>query len=196
MTLMDQLRALDRSVFLAINGWHSPWADVMMSTLSELLLWIPIYLLFLFLLHRRYGWKGLAWSVPVIALMIYGSDSGSVILFKNAVQRLRPCHVPELQGVVHVVDGYCGGSFGFVSSHASNHFAIASFMGSVLQGKPRWVWPALLLWASVIAYSRIYLGVHYPGDVVAGAAFGATVGCIASLIHKRLMMRLQIQPAL
>jgi undecaprenyl-diphosphatase len=189
MSLLDQLVSLDRSAFLAINGLHAPWADGLMHAVSAMGVWVPLYLFLLYLLQRRYGWKGLAWSVPVIALMIFFSDTGSVVLFKNTVQRLRPCHEPELKGLVHLVHDRCGGRFGFVSSHASNHFAIAAFMVGLLKGVPRWATPALLLWAALVAYSRIYLGVHYPGDVIAGALFGLTVGSSMVLIFRQLAKR-------
>lgn len=189
MSLLERLDALDRSAFLALNGLHAPWADAVMHTVSAMGTWVPLYVLLLVVLQRRFGWKGLAWSVPVIALMIFASDTGSVVLFKNSVQRLRPCHEPALQGLVHLVDGHCGGRYGFVSSHASNHFAIAAFMAGLLRGTPRWAAPALLLWAVVVAYSRIYLGVHYPGDVLVGAIFGLTVGSSMVLIFRHLAER-------
>jgi undecaprenyl-diphosphatase len=150
--------------------------------------------MFLVVLQRRYGWRGLAWSVPVIALMVLCTDTGSVLLFKNTVQRLRPSHVAELQDRIHLLVGddgqfYRGGRFGFVSSHASNHFGIAVFMTGVLAGAPRWAAPALFAWAALIAYSRIYLGVHYPGDVLVGGAYGALVGAICYLLFQRLVGR-------
>lgn len=189
MSLLHRLEAWDRDLFLAINGVHAPWADGLMTALSEMLVWLPLYVLFLFMLRRRFGWKGLCWSLPVIALMIWCSDSGSVLLFKNTVQRLRPCHQPDLAGLVHVVNGHCGGSFGFVSSHASNHFTIAAFMTGVLAGRPRWAAPMLFLWAALVAYSRIYLGVHYPGDVLVGALYGSLVGAIFVVLHRAVLKR-------
>lgn len=189
MGFADRVLAADRSAFLAINGAHSDAADAFFWYVSDLRLWVPVYLLFLVVLQRRWGWRGLLWSVPVIAAMILLSDTGSVLLFKNTVHRLRPTHTPDLQALVHTVNGYVGGEFGFVSSHASNHFAIAVFMMGVFQRRPEWMPLMLVLWASLIGYSRIYLGVHFPGDVIVGALYGALVGILAFrsfvFIHQR-----------
>jgi undecaprenyl-diphosphatase len=185
MTWLDQLDAWDRAVFLLLNGAHTPWLDPVMLAVSDMLLWFPLYILFLYLLQRRYGWKGLAWSVPVIAVMILCSDKGSVLLFKENFTRLRPCHQPALEGLVHLVPDGCGGRFGFISSHASNHFAIAVFMIGALRMRPRVVVPALLFWATLIAYSRVYLGVHYPGDVFVGALYGSLIGLVFAAVEKR-----------
>ena len=116
--------------------------------------------------------------------MILLTDTGSVILFKNTVQRLRPSHAADLEGLVHLVsnsDGelYMGGLYGFISSHAANHFGIAAFMTGILLRRPRWTLWALMGWAALIAYSRVYLGVHYPGDVIVGATYGALMGWLA-----------------
>ncbi len=191
MSLVDRLGSLDRSAFLAINGAHAPWADDLMLAVSNMLLWFPLYLFFLYILQRRFGWRGLAWSVPVLALMVLCSDKGSVVLFKETVQRLRPCYALDLDGLVHLVYPECGGHFGFVSSHASNHFAIAAFMAGMLRGVPRWSTPLLLFWAALIGYSRVYLGVHYPGDVLAGALYGALIGTIFVLIFRRLVEKIE-----
>ncbi|HPF91536.1 MAG: phosphatase PAP2 family protein [Flavobacteriales bacterium] len=185
--MLEHLEALDRSAFLAINGWHAAWTDDLMLLISGKSTWIPLYVFLLFLLQRRLGWRGLAWAVPVIGLMILCSDQGSVQLFKESVHRLRPCHEPTLSGLVHLVPEGCGGQYGFVSSHAANHSAIAFFMIGILGGRPRWSIPALVLWAALVGYSRIYLGVHYPGDVLVGSLFGATVGIIFAVMLRRIL---------
>lgn len=193
MSWTDSILAADRAAFLAVNGAHSAAADSWMSFLSDPLMWVPLYLFFLVLVKVRWGWRGLWWSLPVAALMILFSDTGSVLLFKETVQRLRPCHATDLQGMVHLVDDHCGGLYGFVSSHAANHFAIAVFMGGMLQHRPRWGVVALLLWAGLIGYSRVYLGAHYPGDVIVGALYGALIGALAYglflTIHQRTSER-------
>lgn len=193
MAWTEAILAADRAAFLAVNGAHNATADQWMGMLSEPLVWAPLYVFFLILVKWRWGWRGLWLSLPVIALMILCSDTGSVALFKNTVQRLRPCHAPDLQGLVHLVDGHCGGRYGFISSHASNHFAVAVFMIGALRRRPWWVVPVLLAWAGVVAYSRIYLGVHYPGDVIVGAIYGSLVGSLAyvlfRVVHQRFVER-------
>lgn len=189
MSWLSQLEATDRALFLALNGAHALWADTVMLYASEMTFWFPLYAFLLFLIQGRYGWRVFAWALPVIALLILCTDKGSVMLFKETVQRLRPCHEPALQGLVHLVPESCGGQYGFVSSHASNHFGIAAFMIGVLQGKPRWATAALLLWASLVAYSRVYLGVHYPGDVLVGGLYGFLIGSIVFRIFRRLVLQ-------
>ena len=189
MSIWERLDAIDREAFLAINGAHSHLLDVLMEAASSMVLWFPLYALFLWLILKRHGDRALLWSLPLIAVMILFSDKGSVMLFKETVERLRPCHEPSLTGLVHLVYKDCGGRFGFVSSHASNHFAIAVFMISVLNRKPRWAVVALLAWAGLIAYSRVYLGKHYPGDVLVGGLYGATIGSLAALTFRRFIAK-------
>lgn len=189
MSVWQRLDELDRAAFLAINGAHARFFDVLMEAASSMVLWFPVYAFFLWLILKRHGDRALLWSVPLIALMILFSDKGSVVLFKETVERLRPCHEPSLQGLVHLVYKDCGGRFGFVSSHASNHFAIAVFMIGALRATPRWAVVTLVAWAVLIAYSRVYLGVHYPGDVLVGGLYGATIGSLAALIFRRFIAK-------
>lgn len=190
MAWTDAILQADRSAFLAINGAHSPAADLWMSYISEPLFWAPLYVFFLVVIRQRWGAKAFLGSLPVVALMIFCSDTGSVVLFKETVQRLRPCHAPDLQGLVHLVDGHCGGRYGFISSHAANHFALAVFMIGMLRRSPTWASPVLLLWAGTVAYSRVYLGAHYPGDVIVGALYGALVGGLAYWLFQFIQTRI------
>lgn len=189
MALLDRLIAADQAAFLAVNGAHSEVADVLMTVVSDLRIWFPLYVLFLVLIKLRWNWRGLWIALPLIALMVACSDSGSVMLFKNTVQRLRPCHEPLLAGLVHLVPEGCGGRFGFVSSHAANHFAIAALMIGMLQRRPRWTVVALLAWAGLIAYSRVYLGVHYPADVLVGGLYGFAVGMLFFVLFRSIHQR-------
>ncbi len=189
MGLLDRIVAADQAAFLAVNGAGTPVLDPWMTAVSDLRLWIPLYLAFLVMLRLRWGWRGLWIALPVIALMVLCSDTGSVLLFKNTVLRLRPCHEPTLAGLVRLVPEACGGQYGFVSSHASNHFAIAAFMAGTLQRRPRWAPLVLFAWAGLIAFSRVYLGVHYPADVIVGALYGTLVGSLFFLLYRTVHQR-------
>lgn len=185
--MLDFLKELDTRLLLLINGAHSPFWDEVMMVLSAKLIWIPLYLFLIWQLYRLYGKK--VWLLLIFAGMaIVLSDWGSVQLFKNTVQRLRPCHEPALEGLLHLVRNTCGGQYGFISSHAANTFGLSFFIYGLFRTQfTRKLGYALIVWAALVSYSRIYLGVHYPGDVIAGAIWGMLCGTAMTLSAKRFI---------
>jgi undecaprenyl-diphosphatase len=167
------LQHLDQQLFLFLNSHNSSFWDTVMYTISGRVIWAPLYLAILFYLGFKYKRKFLI-IIPFIIIAVTLADQVSVQLFKNIFMRLRPCHEPSLAGMVHLVKGECGGLYGFVSSHASNSFNVALL--SLMFIKKRWYSISIIIWALVIGYSRIYLGVHYPGDVACGSIVGAFIG--------------------
>jgi undecaprenyl-diphosphatase len=166
------LERLDQHLLLFLNSLNTPFWDQVMYIISGRVTWIPLYLAILITLAFRYKRKFLVILLMII-IAITLSDQISV-MFKYGFQRLRPCHEPALEGLVHLVKGKCGGSYGFVSSHATNAFTVAVL--SLLLIKRKWFTYIMILWALVVGYSRIYLGVHYPGDVICGSLIGVLIG--------------------
>ena len=184
---MDWLIQLDSRLFLAINGLHSETWDGLMWWISGKTTWWPFYLLVLGFLGWKRGWQLLPMIIFIVAVITL-TDQTSVHLFKNVFERLRPCHEPTLQGMVHIVNNKCGGQFGFISSHAANSFGVAALISHWM--RKRWFMLVMITWALMVAYSRVYLGVHYPGDALAGGLWGAGCGWLVYRLFKWVMIKL------
>lgn len=170
--MLDFLQNLDSDLLLWINGMHCSYFDSFMWTVSKMASWSLIAVVAI-VINARKGWKPALFFVLALALAVALADQISSGLIKNLVERPRPTHAPELKALVHVVRDYRGGPFGFVSSHAANAFAVAVVLGCMLPHRA--ALGSLLAWASLQCYSRMYLGVHYPGDILCGAIVGVVV---------------------
>lgn len=170
---MNRLIEIDQEWLVAINNCHAPWADQVMWIISTAWTWIPLYALLIGLLFWRFGWKKALVMVLAVVAAAGLSDWISSGLIKHAVCRLRPTHEPSLEGLLHIVRDYRGGMYGFVSSHAANTMAVAMTFSLIWRK-----WQAtvpLMLWVALNCYSRMYLGVHYPGDILGGLIVGSVV---------------------
>jgi undecaprenyl-diphosphatase len=182
--IFRQLIRFDHWLFHLINQvWINQAFDLVFTFARQAEIWIPFYLFLLVLAIVNFGRKGLWWSGTLIMTTII-SDLCSSTLLKNAIFRLRPCRNPDLADQVRILVNYCPQSSSFTSSHACNHFAIAFFIFITLNQTGSWRW-LLFLWAFLISYSQIYVGVHYPLDVLGGALVGSTVGYLMSLFFKK-----------
>lgn len=225
MTISD-LNTIDQEWLLAINSWHSDWADTLMWTISRSTTWIPLYILLVGLLIYRY--RHCRWWVIASVLLLFGvavglSDYISSGIIKHLVCRLRPTHEPAIADLIHLVHDYRGGMYGFVSSHAANTMAVATLftllyrfpyrrpyrpiaqrsyspsdgspMGAIAQRSysrrrsysDSGLIALLYLWVAANCYSRMYLGVHYPGDIMGGLLVGGGVAVLVYLIWRRCL---------
>ena len=169
---MEFIKHIDQSLFLFLNDIHSIFWDKAMFLFSSREIWIPFYLLIVYIIVKTYK-KNSIYILLLIVLSIAVSDQFSGLI-KNLVGRLRPSNDPVLSNLVHIVSNYKGGAYGFFSSHASNTFTVAVI--ATLLFKNRTFSVVIFAWAIVVSYTRIYLGLHYPGDILTGWLWGALVG--------------------
>ena len=187
--MFELVKHCDRELFLFFNSFHNETFDWIMWYVSASKTWIPLYLFILYKIFKKYPRKTVWYVLLTILLSVGLSNFISSEVLKKTVCRLRPSHVPELQQYVHIVRGYTGGLYGFASSHAANMAAIACCVSYFF--KKRNVTFSLGLWAVLIAYSRIYLGVHYPGDVIAGILIGICSSILCIYLFTILVKRIK-----
>lgn len=178
--MLELLLEKDKLLFLLINGSHNSIADFIMFWASNKLIWIPFYCWLLYLLILQYK-KQTFKLLPMVAIVIAVSDQLSVF-FKNLVERLRPCHELSLQNIIHLVNNNCGGQYGFYSSHSSNSMALAIFVVFLLNNQYNYLKYILGFYVLLVGYSRIYLGAHYPTDVLTGWIAGTMIGWTAAKV--------------
>lgn len=168
--MLELLTKFDTQLLLFFNGNHNAFWDNFFWVYTHLPVWIPTLAAILYVLIRSKKQDAI-WIILAIALTILVADQISSSVLKPWVARLRPTRDPSLEGLVHIVRGYTGGKFGFVSSHAANSIGIALFTSLIFRNKAFTL--SIFIWAVLNAYSRIYLGVHYPLDIICGGAIGA-----------------------
>ena len=187
--MIDYLNDIDTEVLLAINGLHGTFQDAFWWLISAK--WASVLLVLAFvwiLLHQNRRHALLTMAMLVLAFVL--ADQISSGLIKHLVERLRPSQDPSLDNMIHIVNNYRGGKFGFVSSHAANSFAAATLIALVMRHKA--VTFSLFTWAVLQCYSRVYLGVHYPGDILGGMVVGILVGCLVWRLMRWLQRRFNI----
>lgn len=185
--MFDVLKQIDENLLLAINGWNSSFADEVMSVVSDRLTWVPLYLFCAWLLVHRFGLKnGILLTLAVIAA-VGAADYVSHDWIKASVCRMRPSNpMNPLSESLHLVDGHRGGRFSFPSNHAANSSTVATAMVMLL--RRRWIMSMMGIWVLLNCYSRLYMGVHYPSDMLGGIALGILIGLATAFVSKRYIL--------
>ena len=173
--MIQSLELFDRFLLLSINGFHLPWLDQVMWQLSESWHTYLFVFVFAFYFYKKFDLKKAVELLVGIAIVIACCDLSANVV-KHAVKRYRPSHNTEIQDKIITVNNYRGGTYGFFSSHAANSFGITAFVYFCLFGKPKKYRLLLFLYPALIVYSRMYLGVHYPSDILVGMMAGLFFG--------------------
>ena len=182
--MLEFLIELDHKLFFIINGFHTTWLDQVMFWISKTAFWIPLYIGLVYLIIKTF--KNKSWIIiGCVLLTILLADQTTSTGMKPIFQRFRPSRDPELKELVHTVNGYTGGKYGFASSHAANTMGIAIFFWLLFATRYRWIW-VLFVWSILVSYSRIYLGVHFPGDILVGSVLGLLSGFIGFNLSKKI----------
>lgn len=179
--MINWLESIDRVILLFINGLNTPFLDEVMWFFSGKLSLIPFYLILLYFIKKENSWKNFGLICLGVFLTVLISDQSSVHLFKEVFQRYRPSHNLEISNLLHFYEikpgyFYRGGTYGFISSHAANYFGMLGFILPLLSEKYRMLKVGAILIGIIVSLSRVYLGVHYPSDVMIGATLGLLIG--------------------
>lgn len=185
---MNSITEIDSDLFLFLNGLHVGWMDKVMLLVTDMWVWLPLYLLLIYWTVRQYG-KRCWWVFLAVVVVVLCADQLASHVCKPVFQRLRPCYNTDFQDLIYLPKGLAGGKYGFVSSHAANTFSVATFLTAALTKYRPWTAIVLFLWAFLSSYSRIYIGFHYPGDIVCGAVLGVLVGMVVWKLFQVIIVR-------
>jgi len=189
---MESLLQLDKDLLIWFNSSHTQFWDTMMMFFTRIEFWIPFFILVAYQIFKNKSREALWWLIGLFVLVLIG-DLISTHLFKNILQRFRPSHEPSLYGIVQLVKGYAGDKFGFVSSHSTAVFAFAIYTSKLFKNSIYTVF--IILWSLMIVYTRLYLGLHYPGDIIGGILLGLVLGYFMFRISRWWVYRLYPQKA-
>lgn len=191
--MIEIISEIDQELFLLLNGGHTPFWDTVMYYISEKLTWVPLYLFLIFLIYKSEKRESL-FIIFTLIIAVSIADQVTSGFMKPFFMRFRPCRDPVIQDLVHIVGGHCGGQYGFASSHSSTTFAIAMTAFLFLRQHYRYVF-LLFIWAAIVAYSRVYLGVHYPGDILVGGLLGILIGFLVYRGYKYTFRKIRARSA-
>lgn len=184
--ILHTLEFIDSQLLLLVNSCHTEWADHFMMMFSGRFIWIPMYLTLAFIIFRNFPLRKALIALVGVGIAIAMADQLCASVIRPVVGRLRPTNLDNpLSAFITIVDGYRGGSYGFPSCHAANSFALIAFVALLVPQRRLCVF--LLVWAVVNSYSRLYLGVHYPGDLLVGGIIGMLVGAGVGMATRRVI---------
>ena len=186
---MEEIILEDKKAMIFLNNLGNSNFDQFWILVSEKWFWIPLYIIFLYFLFKNFNRKSFLYILLFIALGITASDQIANI-FKFGFERLRPCHDPSLEGLIREVK--CGGKFGFYSAHSSNSFFVATYLTILLGKKIKQLPYFLFVWAAIVAYSRVYLGMHFPGDIIVGAIMGILLALFFGTLAKKVIKKSEV----
>ena len=186
-TIRDLLVYYDHVAWYYLNTqWHNSFFDFVVPFLRNPWFWSPLYLFLSLFIPGKFGRKGWVWCAVFLVSFIL-SDQVSATILKPYFHRLRPCNNPYLATIIHLIVP-CGGAYGFPSSHAANHFSLGIFSAITLGRVAKWVWPVAIVWALLVSFAQVYVGVHYPLDVTCGALLGSLIGCCTGRLFNRYFL--------